>query len=110
MDTPFDQAAEGNWADGSSTIMPSNADDNYPRDYWKNYWLHGVMSYIMAFWMFGLLGAWSADLSSFSSAITGFAWSWASIDLVAYLPVIIFWHLSGPTDRQQKLNGWLYGF
>ena len=68
------------------------------------------MNYIQAFWMFALMGAWSSDLSLFSSAIASFSWIWSAINMCVYLPNIVFWHLSGPNEASKAANGWMYGF
>ena len=74
------------------------------------YYMHGIVSWIQSFYMFGIMGAYSSSLSLFGTAILAGSWGIAAANLAAYLPVAIVWTLTAITSDvgwYKAYYGWL---
>ena len=68
--------------------------DNLPRRAMGAYWLHGVMSYIQAVYMFAIMGAYIDGLTVFGPLLEGFAFAAAGLNFIVYIPNAIIWTLT----------------
>ena len=68
--------------------------DNLPRRAMGAYWLHGVMSYIQAVYMFAIMGAYINGLTVLGPLLEGFAFAAAGLNFIVYIPNAIIWTLT----------------
>ena len=58
------------------------------------YWLHGIMSFIKATYMFAIMGAYVDGLSVLGALIEGVAFAVAGLNFITYLPNGIIWAMT----------------
>ena len=63
------------------------------------YWLHGVMSYIQAIWMFIIMGAWISDLTILGTVAEAIGFTVAGLNFIAYIPAAIVWTLTAADNN-----------
>ena len=68
--------------------------DNLPKRAMGAYWLHGVMSYIQAVYMFAIMGAYINGLTVLGPLLEGFAFAAAGLNFIVYIPNAIIWTLT----------------
>ena len=71
-----------------------NTKADLPRRAMGAYWLHGVMSFIQATYMFALMGAYIDGLSVLGTLLEGFAFAVAGLNFIVYLPSAIIWAMT----------------
>ena len=71
-----------------------NTKADLPRRAMGAYWLHGIMSFIQATYMFALMGAYIDGLSVLGSLLEGFAFAVAGLNFIVYLPNAIIWAMT----------------
>merc|ERR1719232_1401052 len=76
--------------------------DNLPRRAMGAYWLHGIMSYIQAVYMFGIMGAYISGLSILGPLMEGFAFAAAGLNFIVYIPNAIIWTLTATTTEPSR--------
>ena len=76
-----------------------NTKADLPRRAMGAYWLHGVMSFIQATYMFALMGAYIDGLSVLGTLLEGFAFAVAGMNFIVYLPNAVIWAMT--TVNQQ---------
>ena len=68
--------------------------DELPRRAMGAYWLHGVMSYVQALYMFAIMGAYISGLTVLGPLMEGLAFAAAGINFITYIPNAIIWTLT----------------
>ena len=76
-----------------------NTKGDLPRRAMGAYWLHGIMSFIQATYMFALMGAYIDGLSVLGTLLEGFAFAVAGMNFIVYLPNAVIWAMT--TVNQQ---------
>ena len=76
-----------------------NTKADLPKRAMGAYWLHGVMSFIQATYMFALMGAYIDGLSVLGTLLEGFAFAVAGMNFIVYLPNAVIWAMT--TVNQQ---------
>ena len=82
------------WVDDDCTPK-----DELPRRAMGAYWLHGVMSYIQAIWMFIIMGAWISDLTILGTIAEAIGFTAAGLNFIAYIPAAIVWTLTAADNN-----------
>ena len=77
------------WVDDDCTPK-----DELPRRAMGAYWLHGIMSYVQAIWMFIIMGAWVSDLEILGTLAEAIGFTAAGLNFIAYIPAAIVWTLT----------------
>ena len=80
-----------------------NTKADLPRRAMGAYWLHGVMSFIQATYMFAIMGAYVDGLSVFGPIIEGSAFAVAGLNFITYLPNAIIWALTTGKVEDTKM-------
>ena len=105
------------WVDDDCTPK-----DELPRRAMGAYWLHGVMSWIQATWMFIIMGAWISDLTVLGTIAEAIGFTAAGLNFIAYMPAAIVWTLTAADNstpmykhyyralKATNVLGWLMWF
>ena len=80
-----------------------NTKDDLPRRAMGAYWLHGVMSFIQATYMFAIMGAYVNGLSVLGALIEGIAFAVAGLNFITYLPAAIIWAMTTGKTADTKM-------
>ena len=80
--------------------------EDLPKRAMGAYWLHGVMSYIQAVYMFAIMGAYIDGLSVLGSLLEGFAFAVAGINFIVYVPNAIIWTMTAADGNTRNFRSY----
>ena len=76
--------------------------DELPKRAMGAYWLHGVMSWIQAVWLFALWSPWISQLRVMGDVAVIVAYSQAILNFMTYIPSAIVWSMTASKTSTTK--------